>query len=179
VKGARGFTLLEVLIALIIVAGTIIAAGSLWSGNFNRIRKANLQYDVATLLERKMVEIEAKYSTKPLTEIPESENGSFGTDYPSYSWTMVSRDLELPDMTAVLMAQQENTDETLISMIKQMTDFLSKAIKEVKVTIVVKRRGRELKYSATQYFLDYQKEFGGGAAGGAPATPTTPKAPGT
>ena len=173
-KRERGFTLIEVLISLVIVAGAIIAAASLWSGNFMRIRKANLQYDVATLLERKMVEIEAKYSVKPLNEIPEEENGDFGSEFPQYRWTLKTRELELPDMTALLMAKQEGADEMLISMIKQMTEFLNKAIKEAKVSVFVKRKGKELEFSATQYFIDYTKEFSGGAAGAAGgATPGT------
>ncbi len=179
-KKSDGFTLIEVMVALIIVAGTIIAAGNLWSGNFMRMRKSALQYDVATLLERKMVEIEAKYTGKPLNEIPESETGDFGSDYKAYTWTMQSRELTLPDLSAILMAQNpDGADETLLTMIKQMTDFLSKAIKEVKVTISVKRRGKELKYSATQYFMDYQKDFGGAMGGGGNSTtPSTPAAPG-
>lgn len=164
---ARGFTLIEVLIALVIVAGAIVAAASLWSGNFMRIRKSALQYDVATLLERKMVEVEAKYSAKPITEIPESESGDFGSEFPQYRWSMESRDLELPDLTAVLMQQQDGADEMLISMIKQMTEFLNKAIKEVKVTVFVRRKGKELEFSASQYFIDYTKDFAGGIGGGA------------
>jgi general secretion pathway protein I len=171
VKKNKGFTLIEVLIALVIVAGAIVAAASLWSGNFMRIRKSALQYDVATLLERKMVEIEAKYSVKPLTEIPDSEGGDFGGEYPQYRWEMKTRELELPDMTALLMANQEGADEMLISMIKQMTEYLNKAIKECKVSVFVKRKGKELEFSATQYFIDYTKDFGAGGAGGNPATP--------
>ncbi len=168
-RRARGFTLIEVLIALVIVAGAIVAAASLWSGNFMRIRKSALQYDVATLLERKMVEIEAKYSIKPITEIPESESGDFGSDFPQYRWSMTSRDLELPDLTAVLMQQKEGADEMLISMIKQMTEFLNKAVKEVKVSVFIKRKGKELEFSASQYFIDYNKDFAGGMGGDAGA----------
>lgn len=170
-RKSRGFTLIEVLVALVIVAGAIVAAATLWSGNFMRLRRSAVQYDVATLLERKMVEVEAKFSNKPINEIPESETGDFGSDYPQYTWSMESRDLELPDLTALLMSQkEEGTDEMLISMMKQMGEFLSNAIKEVRVTVHVKRKGKEFKYSATQYFMDWERDFAGamgGAAGGA------------
>ena len=165
----NGFTLIEVLIALMIVAAAIISAASLWSGHFMRIRKSALQYDVATLLERKMVEIEAKYKDKPIEEIPESESGDFGSEFAQYKWRMESRELELPDLTSVLVGREEGADEMLISMMKQMTEFLSKAIKEVKVTVLVTRNKRELEFSASQYFVDYTKEFagvGGGVGGG-------------
>ena len=166
-RRADGFTLIEVLIALLITAAAIIAASSLWSGNFMRIRKAQLNYDVATLLERKMVEVEAKYKEKSLEEIPEEESGDFGSEYPQYRWTMKARELTLPDLTSVLVSQSdEGADEMLISMMKQLTEYLQKAIKEVKVSVFVKRGGRELEFSAAQYFVDYSKEFAAAAGGG-------------
>lgn len=161
----RGFTLIEVLIALLIVSAAIVATSSLWGGNFMRMRKAALNYDAATLLERKMVEIEAKYKDKPLEEIVEEDTGDFGTDFPQYRWTMKSRELTLPDLTAVLVGQEEGADEMLINMMKQLTEYLQKSIKEVKVSVFVKRGKRELEYSAAQYFVDYSKDFMGGAAG--------------
>jgi general secretion pathway protein I len=170
-----GFTLIEVMVALLIVAGAILALANSWSGSYMRIRKASLANDVATLLERKMIETEAKYKDKMIGEIPEEASGDFGSDFPQYRWELKSRDLTLPDLTAVLVGK-EGADETLITMIKQTTEFLSQAIKEVKVSIFAKVRGKEKEFSAVQYFVDYNKEFslGGaaGAAGGAPATDT-------
>lgn len=165
IRKANGFTLIEVLVALMIVAAAIMASASLWSGNFAVMRKSALNYDVATLLERKMVEIEAKYKDKPLTEVPESEEGDFGTDAPNVRWEMKSRDMEFPDLSALMMGQEEKPDEMIISMIKQMTEYLSKVVKEVKVSVFIKRNKREIEFSATQYFVDYTKEFGGAGAG--------------
>lgn len=173
-RSAKGFTLMEVLIALMIVAGGIVALNIGWGNSFLMIRKSTMKYNAATLLERKMAEFEAKFKAKPFNEIPESEEGDFENDFPQYRWTMESRDLELPDLTPLLVAQEEQADEMLISMMKQMTEYLNKVIKEVKVSIFVKGKGgREAEFSATQYFVDYTKDFGGlpgagGAAGGAP-----------
>ncbi|MFW1545158.1 type IV pilus modification PilV family protein, partial [Vibrio parahaemolyticus] len=55
----RGFTLLEVLIATTVLVGGMMMLSMAWSGNNLRLRKSNMYYSVATLLERKMVEIEA------------------------------------------------------------------------------------------------------------------------
>lgn len=168
-KSARGFTLIEVLIALMIMTGSIIVVANAWSGNFMRIRKTNMYNNVATLLERKMLEIEAAYREKKITEIPESEGGDFENDYPNYRWEMKSRDLEVPDLTPLLVGQDGGADETLISMMKQMTDYINQTVKEVKVSVFVKGTKGEVEFSATQYFVDYDKDFGvpgGGAAGG-------------
>lgn len=165
-RSQRGFTLLEVLVALMIVAAAIMASASLWSGNFTTMRKSSLNYDVATILERKMVEIEAKYKEKPLADIPEEDDGDFGSDFPQFRWKMKSREMEFPDLTPLIMGQSdEPAPEELLSMIKQLTEFLNKAIKEVQVSVFVKRGKREMEFSATQYFIDYTKDFMGGAGG--------------
>jgi general secretion pathway protein I len=169
-RNHKGFTLLEVLVALFILSGGIIVLANAWSGNFMRIRKSALFNDVATLLERKMVETEAKYRNK-YQEIPEEDGGEFDTDHPQYTWKLKSRELKLPDITPLLLGQEDHPDETLVSMIKQLSEQLSKAIKEVKISVLVKRNGRELEFSATEYMVDYQGQFdlGGGAPGAAPA----------
>jgi general secretion pathway protein I len=158
--------LIEVLVALMIVAAAIMASASLWSGNFTVMRKSSLNYDVATILERKMVEIEAKYKDKPLTEVPDEEEGDFGSDFPQFRWKMMSREMEFPDLGPIIASQNEEPNEMLVSMIKQMTEYLNKAIKEVQVSVFVKRGKREMEFSATQYFVDYTKEFAGAAGAG-------------
>jgi general secretion pathway protein I len=165
-RSRRGFTLIEVLVALFILTGAIIVIASAWSGNFMRIRKSTMYNNVASLLERKMVETESRYKEKPIAEIPEEDSGDFGNDFPDYTWTMKSRELKLPDLTPLLVSKEEAANETLISMIKQMTEFLNKAIKEVKITVKFKVKKREVEFTATQYFVDYDKEFslGGGGA---------------
>lgn len=175
-RNQRGFTLIEVLVALIIVAAAIMASASLWSGNFSVMRKSALNYDVATILERKMVELEAKYSNKSFTEIPDEDEGDFGTEFPQFRWTMKARDMEFPDLTPLIASQQENNPNEMLTMIiKQMTEYLNKAIKEVKVSVFVKRGKKEVEFSATQYLVDYNKDIAsalGGAAGGGDQTQT-------
>jgi general secretion pathway protein I len=58
----------------------------------------------------------------------------------------------------------------MIQMIKQMSDLISKSIKEIKVTVVVKTPKKDLEFSATDYIIDYNTGLAGvpGAAGGAP-----------
>lgn len=174
-RNSRGFTLIEVLVALIIVAAAIMASASLWSGNFTTMRKSALNYDVATILERKMVELETKYSNKSFTDIPEEEEGDFGSEFPQFRWQMKSRDMEFPDLTPLIAAQNENNpNEMLVTIIKQMTEYLNKAIKEVKVSVFVKRNKKEAEFSATEYFVDYNKDLAsalGGAAGGGAGAP--------
>lgn len=163
-KKSNGFSLVEVLIALFILTGGIIVLGSSWSGNTARMRKSALYNDAAALLERKMAEVEAKYREKPLSEIPDEEGDSFGSDYPQFRWTLKSRELKLPDLTPLLVGQDEGATDELIGMVKQLSETISKAIKEVRITVYMKRGTKEVQFSATQYFVDYNANVvpGGG-----------------
>lgn len=168
-RRAKGFTLLEVLIAMSILTMVIVTVSSTWSGNFNRMRKINLSNNVATLLERKMVELEAKYKGKPVSEIPEEESGDFGDDYPQYRWFLTSQEFQMPDLTALLTSQEGGADEMLITMIKQVNEFVSKAVKEVTLTVLVTAGKKEVSYKITTYFVDWEQDIGlpgGGGTGG-------------
>lgn len=166
-KHQKGFTLLEVLVALMILAGGLLVLNNSWTTNNLRLRKANIFNNSATLLQKKMVEMEALYKEKPLEEIPESESGDFGSDHPNYRWEMQSRELEFPDLSSIIIGEGQG-DENLLMMVRQMTEMISKSIKEVKVTIFVKTKKKEVSYSATTYFVDYARDFGL-PGGGAPA----------
>ena len=173
----RGFTLLEVLVSLAILVGGIVMISMAWSGSFMKMRKTNTAYDVATLLERKMVELESKYREK-MNDMPEEgEKGDFGEDHPNYRWELKSRKLDFPDLTPLLVGQENGADEGLLGMVKQMTEYLGKTVKEMQVTIFVKtgRALKEQQFSATQYVIDYTQDFMGGmgAAGAAPGSATT------
>lgn len=172
-RKVNGFTLLEVLFALMILTGGILILGNSWSGNFMRIRKSNLYSDVASLLERKMVELEAEYKDRPLTEIPETREGDFGSEHANYKWKMKSRDLKFPDISAIIVGKESGgADENILTMVKQMTDVIGKSIKEIKVSIVVKTPRKEMEFSATDYMIDYNKGLAGlPGGGGAPAAP--------
>jgi general secretion pathway protein I len=174
-----GFTLVEVLVAMAIMAGGIMILANAWSGNFARIKNARINNTMAALLERKMVETEIYYKDKQLTEIKDEDHGDFGATYPGYTWEMKSQDFEMPNMTGALSAKEGGIDQTLLMIIQAVTDFIKQSVKEVSVTVVFKpKSGREIKHTVTTYFVDYTKELpipgiGGGAAGGDSGTSAT------
>lgn len=168
-RAAKGFTLIEVIVALTILMGAIIILGNSWSGNLLKIRKANLYNNAALLLERKMVEIENQYRDKPLSELPEEASGDFGEEFPKYRWKLVSKKFVMPDMSALLTNRKQGADDTLIGMIKQVNDFISNAVKEVVVSVQVKTGERQAEYSVTTYFIEYGADTLPGAIPGLPA----------
>lgn len=165
----RGFTLVETVIAMTIISSGLLLLANSWSGSFMRVRKTQLSTEVAALLERKMVEVELKYTSKPLDSIPEEEEDDFGSEYPQYSWKMESREFEVPDFSAALTAKAGGADEMTLTVMKTLATHLSKSIKEVKVTVLVKGGKKPLAFSATQYFVDFDKPLPmPGVPGGGP-----------
>ena len=185
-RSSGGFTLIETLVAMVILTGGIMVLANSWSGNYMRIRNARINNTMAGLLERKMTEFEIKYKDKTGDEIEDDLAGDFGAKFPGYRWEMKSQKFEMPDMTGALASKQGGVDETTLTILKTVTDFIKECVKELNVTVFYKGRiGKEIKASVATYFVDYTKELqlpgmgggapgAGGSGGGAPATP--PKA---
>ena len=166
----RGFTLLEVLVAMLIMLGAVMVVSNAWSGNVARVEKSRINTTTALLLQRKMTEVELKYKDKSITEIPEEESGDFGAAFPQYSWQMKSKEFEMPNVADALIAREGGADQMLIQIMTQLTETMGKAIKEVSVTVIYnsKRTKSQLKNSVATYFVDYNAPlpFGGGGADG-------------
>ena len=171
----RGFTLLEVLVATMILSGGIMVIALSWSGNTNRLSKARLNNTLSFLLQRKMVEIEAKYKDH-IGDLPEDGGEAF-EEFPGYSWRMVSKPFEMPDMSSALVAREGGADEMLITMVRTIADYMKEAVKELTVTIAFKPPGakKEQTAKATTYYVDYTKEVP--FAGAMPSTPSKPVGP--
>jgi general secretion pathway protein I len=153
-----GFTLLEVLIAMIILASGVMLLAQSWSSSYNRIRKTQKNVEIAALLERKLAETDMKYRGKSIDSIPESEGDEF-EGYPEYSWKLESKKFEMPDLTSILIGRDGGVDQMMMQLMKQFSEHLSNSIKEVKITVIYKVKEKEFEYSATLLFVDYDKQL--------------------
>ncbi|MFZ4402982.1 MAG: hypothetical protein ACOYOK_02670 [Pseudobdellovibrionaceae bacterium] len=168
---AKGFTLIETLLAAIILSGGLALLSHSWNATEVRNRKTQLTTVMASLLQRKMQEVEMEYKDKPLESIPEEQEDDFGSEYPKYSWKMVSKEFAMPDLSSSLISRAGGADQMMITVIQQMSEHLSKSIKEVKVTVIYKGGKKPFSYSVTTYFIDYDRPLPlGGGGGGAPAS---------
>lgn len=156
-RSDKGFTLIEVMLAAVILATGLILLTNSWGGSYARLKKTKLNHELASLLERQMAIIDMTYRNKPLEEIKEEDGETF-EDYPEYSWKMTSKPFEMPDLTSSLTARDGGADEMLLMVIKALTEHLSKAVKEVTVTVYANiGKGKPLEFSVTTYFVDYNK----------------------
>ena len=168
-----GFTLIETLVAMVILSGGVMVLANSWSGNFMRIRNSRVNNTMAMLLERKMTEVDVKNKSKKFDEVQESDAGNFGTKYPGYRWEMKAKKFEMPDMSSALIGEQkQGADQMMLTIVRTVQDYIKEAVKEVSVTVYYKGRvGKEVRNSATVYLVDYTKELpmpGGMPAGGLP-----------
>jgi general secretion pathway protein I len=83
----RGFTLLEVMVALAILAGALVAVSEVVGGALRNHVRAR-QLDTATLLARaKMVEVQAEAERKGFRDFDVTEEGTFEADgHPEVRW---------------------------------------------------------------------------------------------
>lgn len=164
-KSSQGFTLIEVMVAMLILTGAIVTITTSWTGNYFRLNKSLMNHNVAELLERKMTETLILNKGKSFDDIEAEDGGTF-KGFPKYRWTMTSQEFEMPDLAPILAAQGGELDETLGIVIKQMGEHIKKSVKEIKVSIHVKHKKKEVEYSATTYFVDYDQELDLGALSG-------------
>ncbi|HEX9242017.1 MAG TPA: prepilin-type N-terminal cleavage/methylation domain-containing protein [Anaeromyxobacter sp.] len=76
-RRARGFTLLEVMVALAVLAGALLLVSEVVGGALRNHVRAR-QLGVATLLARgKMVALQAQYERKGFRDFDESDEGTF------------------------------------------------------------------------------------------------------
>ncbi len=168
-KQRQGFTLIEVVLALMIMASGLFILMNSWAGTYSRLRKTQIQVQLIALLERKVSELEREYKGKPLDSIPEEKEDDFGSDLAGYSWAMKSRKLEIPDLSSSLISGEDGADQTLLLIMKMFTDHLSKSIKEVNVAVTFRDKKKPIKANVTIYMIDYDRPLplpGAAPAGG-------------
>lgn len=90
-KKVAGFTLLEVMVAMAILAMTLVGVYQLQSQSISLATESRFRTSAALLAQSKMADVEAAASLATRTE-----DGDFGPDYPQYSWRLEITDTELP-----------------------------------------------------------------------------------
>lgn len=167
-KNNKAFTLIEVVLALVVMASGLFILVNSWAGTYSRLRKTQIQVQIAALLERKVTEIEREYKGKSLESIPEEKEDNFGSELPGYTWKLKSKKLEIPDISASLTAQDGGADASLILLMKTFTEHLSKSIKEVNISVINTEGRKPLVADVTIYMIDYDRPLPipGGAGGG-------------
>jgi len=98
-KKAKGFTLMEVMIAMAILAIALVAVFQLQSQGISMSTDSRFMTTASLLAQSKMVEAEAGVSMAN-----HREDGDFGPDYPQYTWHLEVSDTQLPQFKKIEVA---------------------------------------------------------------------------
>jgi len=129
-KSQKGFTLLEMMIAMSILTIAIVSIFKLQGQSVNMITSVRF-YTQAPLLARLAL---SRFEARIIAEDPDldTDSGSFGDDFPGYDYSIIAQELE-------------DIDEEF--------EYLTKYIKTVDVTVTWEELG--ISYSLhTTMFLD-------------------------
>ncbi len=170
---SAGFTLLEVMIAMTIMVlcmASIFQISSTSIGAVEKVKNFNL---IASMARNKMQETEFEIEGKSFTDMTKEESGTFeGPDFQDFRWQREIKEVEFPNLASLGKAQGGEGEDSggspssgggnsdIAGMIgKNVTDYLSKSVREITITIFWKRAGGELKYSLSTYWVDLNHEF--------------------
>jgi general secretion pathway protein I len=108
-----GFTLLEVMVSLAILAVALVVLVEIVTNNVRATNKAKLMTAATFLARAKIVEIEDRVLTQGFGQADENDAGDFSNEgYPRFAWTSLVERVELPADLAV-QAQQAATDQSM------------------------------------------------------------------
>lgn len=160
----RGFTLIEVLLAITIFSSAVLLLTQSWGHNYSVLRSTQKRVEIAQLLEQKAAEVLMEYDEKPLDSIPEEKEDNFGTEYPGYKWKLESRPLEIPLAQLFVGGENQEADPIMTTMVSTLSEYFKKAIKEARVTVSYTGSKNPISVSVTIYFVDFKQELslGGG-----------------
>ena len=88
-KTGAGFTLLEVMLAVSIIAIVLVSAYKMHAQTISMNYIAKFQTTASLLAQRKMAEFE---NTSP--DLLASDSGDFGDEFPDYSWYVTIEEVE-------------------------------------------------------------------------------------
>ncbi len=173
-KGLRtdGFTLLEVMIALAIMLIAFSSIVAIQSSAMNSALKARQIDEVSVLARNAMIQTEVEISGKKFEDIAGELSGQFDDPFQDYSWTRKIKEVKLPNLSGLSKAaggdkgnasESADNDEKNSAIVEQMTkvitNFLSKAVREVTITVKWKRGATVQKYELAMYWVDLNSDF--------------------
>jgi type II secretion system protein I len=169
-RSEEGFTLLEVIIALTIMVLAFASILAVESNSINATLRTKQMNTVAMLAKNQMVQLEYKVEGKTFEEVKKEESGTFPAPYEDYRWKTEVKELKFPNLKFGGGGGSGNAgggggggagdqDQMVETITKNLTDYFTKAVREISVTIYWKRGSKDTSYSVSTYWVDLNHEF--------------------
>jgi len=190
--GIRGFTLLEVMVALAILATTLVVLLQIITNNVRATNHAKMTTAATLLARSKMTDIEDSILENGFSTDNESDKGTFrDQNFPSFRWESTIERIELPTDLKQAAQDQSSDDSKSKDPMQALTGMmgglmsgfmdpirigLEESVRRVTVKVSWDEVGRrDLNFEVVQFLTDPAKLdaslTGGGAPTAASATP--------
>lgn len=131
-----GFTLLEIMIALVILAGSILALLSAQGGSFLASERAERLTAATFLARQKMsemqMEIEKDLAKNKFPRDDTEETGDFDEPFDDYRWKYIVTKVEIPLQEA---GSEEGAHALVLSYVRSIMEQISEGVREIKLTV--------------------------------------------
>ena len=168
---SRGFTLLEVMIAMAIMMVAFASIMMVQSSSIQSSIKAKNLNIVSMLAHNKMVESELEWEGKKFAEIDKEKEGEFKEPFQDFRWKREIKEVKFPTLDLAGAAGDSGGDagdtnpaeagaaDGMSRVGKIITAYLSKGVREVAITIFWKKGKGEQAFTVSTYWIDLDAEF--------------------
>ena len=115
-RNKQAFTLLEVMIAVSIIAIALVALFGSQSRSLSHATEAHFNVIATMLASGKLAELEAE------DDAPNNDDGDFGDEFPGYSWTIETEDANF-DSPEALADLEESLQKVELTVLWNETKF--------------------------------------------------------
>jgi general secretion pathway protein I len=162
-RGSAGFTLLEIIIAMAIMMVAFTAILSVESSSIGASARGKQMNVVGMLTRNAMTELEYDWEGKTFDEYKKEGGKTFDAPFQDYRYTFKVKELKFPTLNLKSAGNPDGNgstgnsqgDEIADMLTKLITNFLSKNIREVQLTVYWKRGSGEASFSVSQYWVAY------------------------
>lgn len=151
-KAIRGFSLLEILIALVIMSVAMTGVLMLFGSAQVKSRKAEALSIGTMLARKKMAEVsldmEKRIAEGKIPQDDEHEEGTFDTPFERYQWSVEVRKVELP-----LPPVQDEKAGLMQVFMQTISKQIAEAVREIKLTVTWTVRNQEQKVSVATHVV--------------------------
>jgi general secretion pathway protein I len=157
----KGFTLLEVLIAIAIMALALGSILAIEGGSINHSVESKQMNIVAMLAKNEMITTELDIEGKSFDEVEKETSGKFDPPFEDFGWKREVSEIKFPNLNpgGGGGSKNEGEDQASEMLSKLLSNYLSKALREVKVSVLWMKNGKPQSFSVSTYWVDLNHEF--------------------